>query len=149
MGNIASSSDPWMEAMARRSGRPESDMLKAFRLYLECRGCLVFRRNTGKIRIPVPGGKDRLFVASEPGQSDLWAIMPNGIHLEVEVKRPGGWPSKAQIEWMRMINTKTCAYALWSDTVERLDLLYTKIEAGGRVYVDANGDIYIEWGGGL
>ena len=64
--------------------------------------CRFWRRNTGAA-ISQYKGKSRMIRFSEPGQSDIWGILPAGIHCEIEVKRKGGKPSPEQQAWLEAV----------------------------------------------
>jgi len=65
--------------------------------YLVARGFRIFRRNVMGI-LPVKGGVVRV---GTKGMSDLYGwYRGNGMHVELEVKRPGGKLSPEQAAWL-------------------------------------------------
>jgi len=79
-------------------GPRESDIQRAIMDYLAARGFRVFRRNVMGIVPMKKGGVVRVGVK---GQADLYGwFRYNGIHIEVEVKRPGGTLTPEQGAWL-------------------------------------------------
>ncbi len=68
--------------------------------YLGVLGFPVFRRNVGALKWLDRNGKSRLTRFNEPGQSDVWAIGPSGLHIEIEVKKQGEVPRANQAAWL-------------------------------------------------
>jgi hypothetical protein len=118
----------------------ERDVQKAAVAVLEALGCVVHRRNTGVMEASYRG-KRRFVRFSEPGSADLWAITGAGIHLEIEVKRPGERPTEAQVAWLLAHNGIGRAAAFWVDNAGTLERVVRHIQAGGRVqFVGSRGD---------
>ncbi len=63
------------------------------------------RMNTGAVKIPVPGGKDRFIRYGFPGLSDIIGQLKDGRFLAVEVKRYDGRLSEAQEAFLRQVAT--------------------------------------------
>lgn len=109
-------------------------MLKGF-------GCVVHRRNTGALSAEYKG-KSRFVRFSEKGSADVWAIMGNGNHLELEVKRLGERPSLDQVNWLIEHNGVGRAVAFWIDNTKTLERVYRHVEAGGRIVYSTETRIY-------
>lgn len=62
-------------------------------------GIKAYRRNTGAT-LSTYKGKNRLIRYNQAGMSDIWAIGPNGVHIEIEVKRPSKLLTEPQAEWL-------------------------------------------------
>ncbi len=63
------------------------------------------RMNTGAIKIPVPGGRDRLVRFGFPGCPDILGQLIDGRLLAVEVKSPTGRASEAQEAFLALVAT--------------------------------------------
>lgn len=109
--------------------------------YLKQMGIAAYRRNV----IAVPAeyqGRRRFIRAGEPGQSDIWGVLPNttgrhfGRHFEAECKRPGERPTLDQVMWLTTMNVITGA-AFWFDSIGILATVIDCLRTGGRVqYLD-------------
>ncbi len=66
-------------------------------------GLRAFRRNVGAREWIDGNGKTRIVKFGEPGQSDVWAIGPDGLHIEIELKRPGEVPRPNQEAWLNEV----------------------------------------------
>ena len=102
--------------MKIKLGTPrESDIQRAIMDYLAVRGFRVFRRNVMGI---VPMKKGGAIRVGTKGMSDLygWYRM-NGIHIEVEVKRPGKKLTLDQAAWLESA-AGNGAVAFKADSVE-------------------------------
>ena len=78
----------------------EADIQKAVLEWLNTiPGIYVWRRNVG-MTTSVYKGKKRVIRYGYRGQADLEGIGPNGIHLEIEIKRLGQKPTAAQRDWL-------------------------------------------------
>lgn len=116
---------------------PERDVLKASIAVLESRGCLAFRRNVAAVAVA-----DRFFRCGTPGQSDLWAILPDGRHAEVEVKRRGKRPTIEQIHWLIRVNGFGRAVAWWADDAGTAGRVLDAVLAGARVVYRPGTEVY-------
>ena len=77
----------------------ESDIQRAVMDYLSARGFRMFRRNVMGI---VPMKKGGVVRVGLKGMSDLYGwYSGNGIHIEVEVKKPGGVLTPEQAAWLK------------------------------------------------
>ncbi len=63
------------------------------------------RMNTGAIKIPVPGGRDRFVRFGFPGCPDILGQLIDGRLLAVEVKSPSGRASEAQEAFLALVAT--------------------------------------------
>lgn len=96
----------------------ESDIQRAVADYLAVRGFRVFRRNVMGIVPMKKGGAVRVGIK---GMADLWGWNKyNGMHIELEVKRPGQTPSPSQLAWLRMCEESGCI-AFWADSIEQVE----------------------------
>jgi len=83
--------------------------------YLNARGFRCFRRNVMGIVPMAKGGAIRVGVK---GQADLYGwFRGNGIHIEVEVKRPGEVLTPEQTAWLTNAQ-RDGAVAFMADSVE-------------------------------
>ncbi|HEY6363177.1 MAG TPA: hypothetical protein VI585_00160 [Candidatus Binatia bacterium] len=76
--------------------------------YLAVIGCLAFRRNVGAREWLDASGRVKLVRFNDAGMSDVWAIGPGGIHIEVECKRqrvgPRGSLTAEQQAWLNDVS---------------------------------------------
>lgn len=63
------------------------------------------RINTGAVKIPVPGGKDRFVRYGFPGCSDILGQMKDGRVLAIEVKSAVGRATAAQDAFLKRVAT--------------------------------------------
>ena len=63
------------------------------------------RINTGAVKIPVPGGKDRFVRYGFPGCSDILGQMKDGRVLAIEVKSAVGRATEAQDAFLKRVAT--------------------------------------------
>ena len=61
------------------------------------------RINTGAVKIPAPGGKDRFVRYGFPGCSDIIGQLTDGRFLAVEVKSPTGRATEAQGAFLELV----------------------------------------------
>lgn len=67
-------------------------------------------------------------LAYKEGLPDLYAVY-NGVHIEIEVKAPGGEPSASQLKWERFFKNIGAIYIRAFDAQQVKDLFesfYTK-----------------------
>lgn len=75
--------------------------------------CRLWRANVGVARIGGPGSAGgRVVRFGVPGQADLSGILPGGLRLEIEVKRPGCPQTPEQRAFQRMIQRFGGVYVL-------------------------------------
>ena len=120
-----------MKTGKRCAGRPkipvprEADILRACLATLRVRwGLRVERVNTGAMRL---GGRYVAF--GTRGRSDISGLLGDGRRLEVEVKRPGGKPTEAQLAWMHAVN-ESGGVAFWVDDAAQIDAVMPRLRAG-------------------
>lgn len=102
--------------MKRQAGS-ETDLVRACLQLLKMHGIFAYRNNSGALR----DRTGRPVFYGCPGSSDITGILPNGIRLEIECKRPGNGLSPAQREFQeRMRANKAAAFTVWSvDQLEK------------------------------
>lgn len=90
----------------------EKDIQRAILDYLEHHpSVLVWRMNTGAMERTNAAGRKRFVRFGRPGQADITGILrPWGIRLEIEVKRPGGEPTRDQIEFCDAVQSAGGVY---------------------------------------
>ncbi len=81
-------------------------------------GVACWRRNVGAAKL-----KGFFIRFSSPGQSDLWGWDANGVHFELEVKRPGGKPTKEQKDWLAYCTEHGCHTGLVDSVNDGVDFL--------------------------
>jgi hypothetical protein len=114
----------------------EKHVLASIKFWMEANGCLVFRRNVGAMRI----GK-RYVKFSETGAADLFGVLPDGRHVEVEVKRPKARPRPEQLAFLRQVNGHGGAVAFWADDVFIVERVLRAVLSGAHVeYINDRGD---------
>jgi VRR-NUC domain len=59
--------------------------------------------NTGAVKIPVPGGRDRFLRFGFPGCPDIIGQLIDGRLLAVEVKSPTGRPTTEQTAFLKRV----------------------------------------------
>lgn len=59
-----------------------------------------WRNNTGAMRWTDRAGGNRLMRFGATGSADILGVCCDGRFLAVEVKRPGGRPTEAQVAWL-------------------------------------------------
>lgn len=108
---------------------PEREVLRSCLAVLDALGIRAWRRNVGSL-VAEYRGRRRFVQFSEPGQADIWAILPDGRHLEIEVKRRGRRPSTGQLLWLRQC-CALGAVAFWVDDPRILERVMRAVLAGG------------------
>lgn len=102
----------------------ESDIQKQILAYLELRGILHWRSNTGAAVFPGKGGKQRFIRFGYPGISDIIAVIPGiGKIVAIEVKRPGEHPTPQQAAFLTQVEEQG-GIALVADDVKDVMLLF-------------------------
>lgn len=117
--------------MSRTYTPLESDVQRTIVAVAASRGVRLYRRNTGGMHWTDKSGKDRVTKFSQAGMADLWGCLPDGTHIEVEVKRKGEVPTPKQTEWLRSM--ATICPAIWADCPVIFGRVLDAILAGGRV----------------
>lgn len=116
--------------MSRAFTPLESDVQRTIVAVAASKGVRLIRRN-----VMAMGGEHkgkRWFVKNgEKGQSDLYGVLPNGIHIEVEVKRKGEVPTPDQTAWLR--KWAPICPAFWADNATTFGRVLDAILAGGKV----------------
>lgn len=80
----------------------------------------------GPIIIHVRSGK-----SGEPkGAADIWLCV-NGVHVEVEVKKPGGERSSDQERWERICRLTGAPYIVVDNLPEFIEFITPYIKRGG------------------
>lgn len=121
-------------ASRTRKATPEQQVQAPCIGVLESFGLRVHRRNVTKV--PFQGKTKTYWVAfNEPGMADLWAILPGGLHLEVEVKAPGEVPTDDQVAWLVDVNHRG-GVGLWTDDHLWLARVLPWVLDGARVTLD-------------
>lgn len=120
--------------MARTKKPPvplEKEIQKNIMEVIRYLGMEPYRRNVAAMTAEYKG-KRRFIKAGEPGQSDLWCILPDGRHAEIEVKRPGEKPNENQTAWLRKTNKLTGA-SFWSDDPKGAHYVLLALMEGKRI----------------
>ena len=74
--------------------------------WLHLRGCLVWRQNQGGVKASYKG-KSRFFrFCSMPGVSDIIGLLPGGVFLACEIKRPGNDLTIEQDNFLERVRMK-------------------------------------------
>jgi hypothetical protein len=126
--------------MSRTRTNPvrERDVTKlALDWLVNLRGVDVHRRNVGAMRREYKG-KSRVIGFGEPGACDFWYVHDGGMHVDLEIKRPGEWPCKNQIVWMLRVNAAG-GLAFWIEGLETLKRVHDMIGSGHKISMYENG----------
>lgn len=118
----------------RRRATPEQRVQVPCIGVLEAFGLRAHRRNVTRVPFTYKG-KTSWVRFNEPGMSDLWTILPSGVHLEVEVKAPGEVPTPEQVEWLVSVNLRG-GIGIWTDDAEWLREVLPHLLDGYRVRLD-------------
>ncbi len=114
-----------------KAPRPlESAIQKAGMRLMTSLGVRCWRRNVVSMTAEYMG-KSRFIRAAAAGQSDVWGVLPDGRHIEIEFKRPGNYPTYDQAMWLTTTN-RICP-AFWCDNLKTLDSVIRLILDGGRI----------------
>ncbi len=123
--------------MAKLATPREAEVQKSGIAYLKAQGWQVFRRNTGAML----NKNGQLIRFGEPGQSDTWGITPDGRHFELEFKRHGERPNKAQLAWLKKMNTEQTP-AFWVDNTSTLARIEKWLRCSGTIHYRQDSDEY-------
>jgi hypothetical protein len=122
----------------------EADFIKLVRQWLAARGCRVYRRNVA-LQVAEYKGKRRVIRSGEKGQADLYGWFPaprRGLHFECEVKIPGNWPTRDQINWLIDVN-RSGAAGFWVSSIGDLKYIYNRIMSDSICEVTNDG--HVRW----
>lgn len=112
---------------------PESDVQKSIVAYLQMIRWHVWRRNVAVMNV-----ENRHIRCGEPGQSDLWGIMPDGRHFELEVKRKGKYPTVDQLAWLVQTNRIGGSVSFWADNVRQVEAVCYHVMRGAFIRYEGN-----------
>lgn len=106
----------------------ESEVQTSIMDWLSLNQIFHWRQNTGFFKGEyktskkgIYGGEvhNRVIRFGHPGTSDILGLLPNGRFLAIEVKRPGGKPTEAQLEFIDNINANG-GLAFVSDNLDKV-----------------------------
>ena len=124
---------------ARPPRERETKVMRSIMVRLRHRfGIRMFRRNVGALR-----EGDRFIRFGRAGESDLWGILPNGQHLEIEVKRPGNKPTEHQLRWLKEMHQLGCV-AIWGDNANDVERVIEAVIHGGQIVWSKGHDFWVE-----
>ncbi len=106
----------------------ESDIQTAIRTYLQLRGCVVVRVNSGAIVINDERGR-RMYRGAKAGTSDLLVCLPWGQFAAVEVKVPGEKPTDLQRAFLESV-TAAGGVAVVATGIEDVEGLFERRKNG-------------------
>ena len=109
----------------------ETEIWKSIRDRLSVHGITLWRRNVGALKWKHKD-KSGWVMFSRPGQSDLWGIGPDGRHWEIEAKRYGKKPTKAQMAWL-LYCSRIGAVAFWADSPDVAERVALAVLEGGQI----------------
>ncbi len=115
----------------RRKSTPEGSVQSRCIGVLESFGLQVHRRNVTRVPFTYKGKTSWVWF-NEAGMSDLWCIIPGGVHLEVEIKKPGEMPTQDQLDWLNSVIARG-GVAIWTDCDRYLAKAMPLILEGYRV----------------
>lgn len=81
----------------------EKDIQRAILDYLEAMRIFAWRNNTGAGYNTNPDGRKYFIRFSVKGAPDILGCLKGGHLLAIEVKRPGGVPTKDQVEFLETV----------------------------------------------
>jgi len=112
---------------------------------LEALGCRPDRRNIRNDAVTRPDGRKVWARSERSGKADITATVPGlGTRLEVEIKRPGGRPSKLQIQRIHEVN-EVGGIAVWVDDVAWLVWAVEHFKRGAKAGLDDHGESFVFW----
>ena len=115
--------------VGRQRQDPEMQLVRSILDYLGLYGVMAFRRNVGAGEYINAEGKRRLVRYNEIGAADIWGVIRNGKHFEIEVKAPGKTPTPEQLAWLAAWK----AYgqiAFWCDSFESFEQQWEEESSG-------------------
>lgn len=89
---------------------------------------LIWRQHAGKVRL----WTGAWIAHAPPGAADIIGVLPDGRHLEIEVKSEHGRQSETQKNWQRAIEQRGGLYVLARSVAD----VWSAIERAG--YVEAS-----------
>lgn len=115
----------------------------------------IHRRNTGGAHHQNRDGSTRYVAFGQAGDSDYSGQIPAGttsdgrprpaLHVDIEVKRPGGWPTEEQIRRLILTNSNG-GIGFWTyDGKQALHVLRRVLD-GWTTIVDENGYLWLDDG---
>lgn len=123
----------------------ESDVQKTCLAILGARGVIAWRNNKGAFGATRNGKRHYVKYGGLDGASDLFCVVPSigGRFMTIEIKRPGKYPTVAQIAFMRMIN-EAKGISFWVSSGDQLDAILDHVLDGGSVRVNEAGSVFAE-----
>ena len=96
----------------------ETALVSACLIYLRTQGCMVWRANTGAMRIQARGRRDRFVRFGPVGQPDIVGYGPGqrgGVGIAVECKRGRNKPTEAQLAFLSEAKSRgVFAVCVWT-----------------------------------
>jgi len=80
----------------------EKDVQRAIMDYLQLKGYMCWRNNTGAFRA-THNGKERFHRYGHPGSGDILGLTKNGTFFSIEVKANNNKPTPLQNQWIEWI----------------------------------------------
>lgn len=94
---------PTASGLPSRDPRPlERDIQRDVLAWLRAVGVVVIRVNSGAA--PGQGGRRYVRFTDTPGVSDLIGLLPDGLFLAIELKRPGERPTEHQRKFLDAVS---------------------------------------------
>lgn len=113
----------------------ERDILSAVLQLLAVYGIRADRKNTGAM----PNAAGRLVRFGKKGDPDISGTLPNGLRLDIEVKRVGKRPTATQVDRIAELQ-RAGGIAFWIDDARSCDHVIRRVLAGWRPVIYPNGD---------
>lgn len=85
--------------------KEEQGILKACLEFLQLKGCLVYRNNSGIVFVENGNGSKRAIRMGMPGAPDIIGCAPGGIFLAIECKTKTGKVSQQQKEFLQKVHS--------------------------------------------
>lgn len=99
----------------------ESDIQRSILDYLQLRKFIAFKYNSTQYGIR--DGKSFAFKSGNVGVSDILACSPSGKFVAIEVKKPGGKPSDAQVAFINQVSKQGGIAAICYSLDEAISLI--------------------------
>ena len=114
----------------------EQALVNAALIYLRTEGCMVWRANTGAMRVQTRGRRDRFIRFGPVGQPDIVGYGPTscgGVGLAVECKRGRNQPTDAQLTFLSEAKARgVFAVCIWDiEALMRLWQEFTRQRKNG------------------